>query len=132
MEKLYSEMTPDERRRDRIAKNPRIKQSVPSDNPGLSLDGIVNRLDAYKQRATYQAVADLVGVPPRGLMRGRSRSPKYSWVVAAANGSDSRRGFPTGYSVNQIHPDCYRQVSQGTDDIIDSAETLKEWLDQRK
>lgn len=128
MAKSYSDMTPAERIRDRIEKNRRIEQAVFSGNAGLSLDGIVHQLDAHNQRATYKAVAELVGVLPRGLMSGRPKSPLYSWVVAATNGSHSRRGFPTGYSVNQIHPQCYRQIRGGNDNIIDSAEVLREWL----
>jgi hypothetical protein len=131
MAKSYSDMTPAERIRDRIAKNRRSEESVFSGNAGLSLDGIVHQLDAHKQRATYKAVAELVGVLPIGLMSGRSKTPKFSWVVAATTGSESRRGFPTGYSVNQIHPDCYRQIREGDDNIIDSADVLRDWLRRR-
>jgi|SRR5579883_2949822 len=132
MAKSYSEMTPAERIRDRIAKNRRIDESVFSGNAGMTLDGIIHRLEAHQQRATYKAVAELVGVLPRGLMSGRPKTPKDSWVVAGTSGSDSRRGFPTGYSVNQIHPACYRQITEGYDNIIDSADVLREWLIQRK
>ncbi|MEO8593058.1 MAG: hypothetical protein ABI759_07040 [Candidatus Solibacter sp.] len=132
MAKSYSDMTPAERTLDRIAKNRRIEESVFSGSAGLSLDGIVHQLDAHKQRATYGAVAELVGVLPRGLMSGRPKTPRYSWVVAATNGSESRRGFPTGYFVNQIHPDCYRQVCEGEDKVIDSADVLREWLSRSK
>ena len=132
MAKPYSEMTPAERVGDRIAKNRRIEESVFSGHAGLSLDGIVHQLDTHKQRATYSAVAELVGVLPRGLMSGRSKTPRYSWVVAATSGTESRRGFPTGYSVNQLDPDCYRQICEGDDDIIDSADVLREWLSRRK
>src|SRR6516164_7190510 len=105
-------MTPSERIRDRIAKNHRIEQSVFSGNAGLSLDGIVAQLDAHKQRATYKAVAELVGVLPRGLMSGRPKSFPNSWIVAGSSGSDSKRGSPTGYTTNQIHPDCHRQICE--------------------
>lgn len=132
MAKSFSDMTPAERIRDRIAKNRRIEESLTSGNAGLSLDGIVHQLDARKQRATYKAVAELVGVPPRGLMAGRPKTPRFSWVVAATSGSDSRRGFPTGYSVNQIHPDCYSQICKGEDNIIDSADVLRGWLRRPK
>jgi hypothetical protein len=132
MAKSYSEMTPAERIRDRIARNRRIEESVSSGNAGLSLDGIVAQLDAHKQRATYKAVADLVGVLARGLMSGRPKSPRFSWVVAATTGLDSRRGFPTGYSVSQIDPDCYRQIREGNDNIIDSADVLRDWLRHQK
>lgn len=131
MAKSYSDMTPVERIRDRIAKNRRIEEAAFSGSAGLSLDGIVHYLHTHKQRATYKAVAELVGVLPRGLMSGRPRTPKYSWVVAASSGADSRRGFPTGYSVNQIHPDCYRQICERDDSIIDSADVLREWLRRR-
>jgi hypothetical protein len=132
MTKSYSDMTAAERIHDRIAKNRRIEQSAFSGRAGLSLDGIVYQLDAHKQRATYGAVAELVGVLPRGLMSGRPKSPRYSWVVAATSGANSRRGFPTGYSVNQIHPDCYRQIREGNYHIIESAQVLRDWLDLRK
>lgn len=131
MAKPYSEMTPAERIRDRIAKNRRIEESVFSGHAGLSLDGIVQHLDKHKQRATYSAVAELVGVPARSLMAGRSKTPRHSWVVAATGGAESRRGFPTGYSVNQIDPDCYRQICEQDDNIIDSADVLREWLSRR-
>jgi hypothetical protein len=130
MAKSYSDMTAAERIRDRIAKNRRIEKSVFSGSAGPSLDGIVHQLDAHKQRTTYGAVAELVGVLPRGLMSGRPKTPRYSWVVAATSGSESRRGFPTGYSVNQIDPDCYRQIGERDDNVIDSADVLKEWLSQ--
>jgi hypothetical protein len=132
MAKSYSDMTPAERIRDRIAKNRRMEETVFSGNAGLSLDGIVHELDAGKQRATYKAVAELVGVLPRGLMSGRPRTPMYSWVVAASSSSESRRGSPTGYSVNQIHPDCYRQIRERDDNIIDSPDVLREWLRRPK
>jgi hypothetical protein len=132
MANSYSDMKPAERIRDRIAKNRRIEESVFSGAAGLSLDGIVHQLDAHKQRATYDAVAELVGVLPRGLMSGRPKTPRYSWVVAATSGSESRPGFPTGYSVNQIHPDCYRQICEGNDNVIDSADTLRDWLSRSR
>jgi hypothetical protein len=132
MAKPYSEMTPAERIRDRIAKNRRIEESVFSGQAGLSLDGIVRQLGTRKQRATYSAVAELVGVLPRGLMSGRSKTPGDSWVVAATSGKESLRGYPTGYSVNQIDADCYRQICEGDDNIIDSADVLRKWLSLRK
>jgi hypothetical protein len=132
MAKSYSDMTPAERISDRIAKNRQIEEAVFSGGAGLSLDGIVHQLNAHKQRATYGAVAELVGVLARGLMSGRPKTPRYSWVVAATSGSESRRGFPTGYSVNQIHPDCYRQICEGNDNVIDSADLLRDWLSRSK
>jgi hypothetical protein len=126
--KQYRDMTPSERLADRIQKNRQIEQGLPSGRAGLSLENIVARLDAGRQRATYGAVAHLVGVLPRGLMSRRPKSYKHSWVVAATTGQDSRRGWPTGYSTNQIHPDCYRQAIDGVGRIIEDVEALKEWL----
>jgi hypothetical protein len=91
----------------------------------MELDEIVAKLNERKQRATYGAVARILGVLPRGLMVGRSRRPRYSWVVA---GSGSRRGWPTGYTKEQIDPDCLRQILEHLDNIIDDPEELKRWL----
>src|SRR5258708_4879624 len=85
----------------------------------LDLDAVVAQLDKRKRRATYGAVAGLVGGLPRGLMAGRPKNHFYSWVVAKTSGGESRRGWPTGYSSEQIHPDCLRQIHQGSDDIIE-------------
>jgi hypothetical protein len=126
--KPYYEMTPSERLADRIAKNRRLEQGLRSGKAGLSLDGIIDRLDARKQRATYGAVAELVGVLPRGLMSGRPNSLRDSWVVAGKTRPNSRRGWPTGYTKKQIHPDCYRQIRDGVRNIIDTGEALKEWI----
>ena len=78
MTKSYSDMTPAERIRDRIGKNRQIEEAVYSGAAGLSLDGVVHQLDAHKQRATYKAVAELVGVLPLSLMNGRPKSSRCS------------------------------------------------------
>jgi hypothetical protein len=128
--KLYSEMTPLERIQDRIARNKRIDQAF-AGKAGLNLRGVVARLDAQKQRATYGAVAGLVGVLPRGLMGRRPKGIEYSWVVAGTTAKGLRRGRPTGYTIDQIHPDCYRQIRAGDDNIIDSPEALREWFNRK-
>lgn len=92
----------------------------------MDLDAIVNQLDARKQRATYDAVAGLVGGLPRGLMAGRPKNRKDSWVVAKTG---SRRGSPTGYTEDQIHPDCLRQIREGLENVIDDPEELRRWLE---
>ncbi len=91
----------------------------------MDLDNIVAKLNERKQRATYGAVAGLVGVLPRGLMAGRPRNHKYSWVVAATGG---RRGWPTGYTSDQIHPDCLRQICDRLVNVIEDSATLRRWL----
>lgn len=129
MSKAYREMSFSERVADRIAKNRRIDEAILGVASGQSLQGIVALLDAQKQRATYGAVAELVGVLPRGLMSGRPKSFPDSWIVAGTKGS--RRGWPTGYTKSQIHPDCYRQILEGAGDVIDTAAGLKNWLGER-
>lgn len=130
MSRAYSEMSPSERIADRIARNRRIEQSVLSGASGLSLEGIVVRLNERQRRATYGAVAELVGVLPRGLMSGRPKDFRNSWIVAASNGQESRRGWPTGYSKNQIHPECHRQIIDCPGDVIEDAESLRKWLSE--
>lgn len=88
---------------------------------------IVSQLDQHCQRATYGAVAKLLGVLPRGVMNGRPKSPEYSWIVAA---SGPQRGWPTGYSVEDIHPDCLRQI-RGSGSVIEDPEHLRRWLEAR-
>jgi hypothetical protein len=91
----------------------------------MGLDEIVTKLDERKQRATYGAVAGILGASPRSLMAGRPRSPKYSWVVAKTG---SRRGWPTDYTNEQIHPDCLRQIRDCSGSIIEDPEALTQWF----
>jgi hypothetical protein len=88
----------------------------------MGLDEIVAQLGKRKQRATYGAVAGLVGGAPIGVMNGRARCPQYSWVVA------KRTGSPTGYAERQIDPDCLSQIREGSPKVIDNADELKRWL----
>ena len=121
-------MSEAERIADRIAKNRRIDERVMAGKGGLSLGGIVSELNSRRQRATYGAVAALVGVSQRGLMNGRQKCPQDSWVVAKTNGPEAKRGYPTGYTGNQIDPECYSQFCQRLDNIIENADDLKRWL----
>ena len=88
----------------------------------VDLDDIVTKLNERKQRATYGAVAGIVGGLPRGLMAGRQRNHKYSWVVA------KQGSRPTGYTNEQIHPDCLRQIRDGLDNVIEDSARLRRWL----
>jgi hypothetical protein len=94
----------------------------------MNIEEIASQLNARKQRATYGAVAGLVGTSPRDLMSGRPREQLYSWIVAGNTAAHSRRGWPTGYAIDQIHPDCLRQIREGLGGIIQDAEILKRWL----
>lgn len=125
MEKRYHDMTQAERTSARIAKNKAIEQKAGRRAARWRLDEIVDHLNVRKQRASYGAVATLVGVLPRGLMNGRLKSSEYAWVVAA---SGSHRGWPTGYAIEQIHPDCLRQIRDGRENIIETGEDLERWF----
>jgi hypothetical protein len=73
-------------------------------------DRIIEMLNLRHQRATYGAIAGIVGGAAQGVMRGRDKLPMNSWVVASttrkppksdelATSEDkigSRRGWPTG------------------------------------
>ena len=81
------------------------------------LDGILSALNQHQQRATYSAVAALVGESPRLLMHGRTREQGNSWIVS------KNTGRPTGYSDADIHP---RLTANET--ILATREELEGWL----
>lgn len=83
----------------------------------MTLDEIVDQLDQRGQRATYGAVARLLGHSPRSLLKGRERARRFSWIV------NRETGLPTGYAADQIDP---RVPASGTV-IADYAE-LERWL----
>ena len=84
----------------------------------LSLDQIVDLLDQHGQRATYGAVAKLVGHSPRSLLKGRDRGRRYSWIV------NRETGRPTGYPDDQIDP---RLPESGP--VIGTDRELQQWLE---
>lgn len=83
----------------------------------LTMDEILDALDRSHQRATYSAVAALVGRPPRTLMQGRERDQRHSWVVSRQTGE------PTGYQPPQVHPALRERP-----EVLDSKEALARWL----
>lgn len=83
----------------------------------LTIDEILNALDRGRQRATYGAVAALLGTSPRTLMQGRQRDQRHSWVVSRKSGE------PTGYSAEQIHPNLRERP-----EIFASKEELAQYL----
>ncbi len=85
-----------------------------------ALDQILDELDAARQRATYGAVAAVVGASPRTLMSGRERTPRHSWVV------NLRSGLPTAYADALIHPQLTTSAT-----IIKSKDDLVTWLATR-
>ncbi|MDQ2664848.1 MAG: hypothetical protein M3Z05_02455 [Gemmatimonadota bacterium] len=81
------------------------------------LDQILDALNARHQRATYGAVAAVIGAAPRTLMSGRDRDQRHSWVVSR------KTGQPTGYEPEQVHG-----ALETVPHVIDSREALEQWL----
>jgi hypothetical protein len=82
-----------------------------------TLDEILEQLHRHHQRATYGAVASVVGRAPRSLMKGRQRAPEYSWVVSSAS------AMPTGYADEEKHPALNER-----DEVLTTQEALLGWL----
>jgi len=110
------------------------------------LNTIVTWLFSRKRRATYGAIAGLLGRTPRDLMRGRPRSKQHSWVVALKDRNEihtrpdgtpfeksrSRAGWPTGYKHHQIDRACYLPARDNLDNVIRDKAELSQWLDRRR
>ena len=82
-----------------------------------TLDQILDALDRARQRATYGAVAAVLGMAPRTLMSGRERDRRHSWVVSRKSGQ------PTGYEPEQLHPELTRIA-----EVIETRAELETWL----
>src|SRR4051794_21573524 len=82
-------------------RQPKHERRVAASTGVYELEDIVRFLNEAQVRATYGAVAELVGGIARGigarLTALYSRSPEASWVVRA----DS--GMPAGYEVHERH-----------------------------
>jgi len=88
----------------------------------MNLEEIILLLYRHRQRATYGAVAAVVGIAAQGIGRrlGR-RCPLNSWVVSAHTGS------PTGYTAAEMHPDL---LAKGH--IIRTGPELQAWVHQHQ
>ena len=84
------------------------------------LDGILTALDQHHQRATYSAVAALLGQTPRLLMHGKPRAQSNSWIVSKTTGR------PTGYTDADVHPQL-----AANETILKTREELAAWLANR-
>lgn len=84
----------------------------------MSLEEIVDLLDQHGKRATYGAVASILGHSPRSLLKGRERGRRFSWIVNRAT------GLPTGYPDDQIDP---RLKDSGP--VIATDSELRQWLE---
>ena len=78
---------------------------------------VIERLDQYHQRATYAALAGIVGGMARSVMSGKPKIKKNSWVVSKLN------HLPTGYSESEIHPSLKER-----DRVLETPNELREWL----
>jgi hypothetical protein len=83
----------------------------------MSIDQVLDLLNKHHQRATYGAVAELVGGHARTLLQGRKRNWRHSWVV------NQETGLPTEYPSGMIHPAIAERPG-----ILSSAEELGRWL----
>ncbi len=85
-----------------------------------TMDQILDELDSARQRATYGAVAAVVGVSPRALMSGRERNQRHSWVV------NLKTGLPTEYTDELMHPEL---TSNSV--VLTTKPDLLAWLSQK-
>ena len=85
--------------------------------PRRPLDAVLDQLQRFEQRATYGAVADVVGGIAQGVMQGRPKTPRHSWVVSKAT------GLPTGYREHEAAP-----TLRGRSHVIASGRELRAWL----
>ena len=80
---------------------PSLLRTVPTPSNTPDLGAILIRLDKYRQRATFGAVAGLLNRDAFTLFDGYPRTPLTSWVVSKGTGK------PTGQSPSEIHPDLF-------------------------
>jgi hypothetical protein len=83
-----------------------------------SLDSIIDTLDRHHQRATYGAIAALLGTSQRSLMQRKTKHARNSWVV------NKETHLPTDYAESEMHPALLSNL-----DVLESEEELIEWLD---
>jgi hypothetical protein len=82
-----------------------------------TLDSIIDILNRHQQRATYSAVAALLGQSPRLLMHKHPRAQQNSWIVSRSTGR------PTGYTDADTHPQL--TVNQA---VLSTRDELVSWL----
>ncbi len=78
---------------------------------------ILNTLDHHHQRATYGAVAGIVGVLARSVMSGQPKTPRNSRVLSV------RTKMPTGYSDTERHAAMEERRI-----VLETPNQLREWL----
>jgi hypothetical protein len=91
------------------------------DQTMISIDQVLDLLNKHHQRATYGAVADLVGGHARSILQGRDRDWRHSWVV------NQDTGLPTGYPKGKVHPAIAERP-----EILSTAGELKDWFERAR
>jgi hypothetical protein len=82
-----------------------VRRHSPASFSEANLDEVIRFLNDERIRATYGAVAGLLGVLPRGLGSHLGfRRPEVSWIVNAET------GVPTDYNRQEIHPDLFSKA----------------------
>lgn len=84
---------------------------------------VAESLRHNQQRATYSAVAAILGRNPRDFMEGEERNHQNSWIVSATS------GLPTDYEQQQLDPALLTVREQGAP-VIDDGRELQAWLDR--
>jgi hypothetical protein len=126
---MYRERLPQQREPDRAILTVTPKTDMPSSprksepseektaSPKLTLEEILEALDRHHQRATYGAVAEILGRDPRSLFSGYVRSPRTAWVV------NKSTGLPTGTKEDDYPPALLQNKH-----VINASSELREWL----
>jgi len=84
-----------------------------------TIDQIIEQLARHRQRATYGALAGVVGGLARSVMGRHPRTQRNSWVVSAST------GLPTAYLPQDIDLQLLSRSH-----VITSADELRQWLEQ--
>ena len=89
----------------------------------MSIEKILDYLNAARVRCTYKAVAEVLGGSPQSVAKNYlgKRRPEASWVVRRDTGK------PTGYCPCQKHP----QLKEKDHIIMSGAELEKCMCEQR-
>ena len=91
-----------------------------------SLSEIIRFLNDQRVRATYGAVAEVLGVIPRSMgarLGGRAHVEEASWVVS------KETGLPTDYAEHEMHP-ALRRNSDIITSGVDLMKRLSVWRAQ--
>jgi len=82
-----------------------------------TIDEVLAVLNQFHQRATYGALARVVGGVPRFVMARRPRNHLNSWIVRNDN------GLPSNYAPAQMHPQLLEHAH-----VINTQQALLAWL----